>query len=59
METLPNRLTGRPKMGLVSDHAAHSCMVFIRMRPGVKHHPTVTQNGHTERDNPLVTLAGG
>jgi hypothetical protein len=33
--------------------------MFIHMEPGVKHRPTVTQNGYTEQDNPLVVLGDG
>lgn len=29
------------------------------MRPGVKHHPKVTQNEHTEQGNLLAALDGG
>ena len=34
-------------------------MVSTQKESGVQYHPTVTQNGHTERDNLLVALAGG
>jgi hypothetical protein len=37
----------------------HSRMTSTRMRPGVKHRSTVTQNGHTERGNPPTALGGG
>jgi len=34
-------------------------MAFTHTRPGVKHHPTVTQNEHTEQGNLLMALDGG
>ena len=37
----------------------HSRMTPTQMRPGVKHRPTVTPNGHTEQGNPLAALGGG
>ena len=45
--------------GTVSGQVAQRYMVFTQMRPGVKHHPTVTENGPTERDNPLAALVRG
>jgi len=33
-------------------------LASIHTRPGVKHHPTVTENGHTEQGNPPAALGG-
>jgi hypothetical protein len=59
MSILPTLASGQAQTGMIPGHAATLCMVSIQMESGVKHRPTVTPNGHTERDNPLRALAGG
>jgi hypothetical protein len=53
--------------GTVSDHAVPLCMVSIRMKPGVKHPPKITENDCSERiaspvssgNNPPMALSSG
>lgn len=45
--------------GLVSDWpCSATCKAFTQMRPGVKCHPVVTENGHSERGNPFKLSLG-
>ena len=46
-----------PKMGKVlGPYISRGVWYPPARRPGVKHHPKVTQNGHSERSNPTVAL---
>jgi hypothetical protein len=46
-----------PKMGKVfGPYISLGVWYPLRRRPGVKHRPTVTQNGHSERSNSAVAL---
>jgi hypothetical protein len=47
--TLANRLAQK---GTGIRLRSHCIRNTTREIPGVKHHPTVTTNGHSERDNP-------
>ena len=59
MQTLPNWLIGKTQKGTASGYTVHWCVVTTRMRPGVKHYPKVTTNGHSERSNPSKALSSG
>jgi len=50
------RLNGRPKREWFQGAIAHGYCTPLEKKPGVKHHPNVTTNGHSERDNPSVAL---
>jgi hypothetical protein len=43
--------------GTVSGHVVPLCMVSIRMKPGVKHPPKITENDCSERNNPPTALS--
>ena len=59
-EPAKNRLIGRTQNGNGLRSRDHILVVTLtQMRPGVKHHPTVTENGHTEQGNLLAALDGG
>jgi hypothetical protein len=47
---------GSAQKGKVSDHVLRIYVVFTQKEPGVKYRSKVTENGHTERDNPSVAL---
>jgi hypothetical protein len=47
----------RPKGQGLKVKQLSDCLTFTLRRPGVKHHPTVTTNGHAERSNPDAVLS--
>jgi hypothetical protein len=54
---LPNQADGRPQKGEGLRVIQYNGVWYpLRRRPGVKHRPKVTQNGHSERGNPSVAL---
>jgi hypothetical protein len=59
LEVLPDKAGGRPQNG-EGLKAIQSSGVWYPLvkRPGAKHHPKATQNGHTERCNPPKALPG-
>ena len=50
------RAERQAQTGTVSGCATRLCVVSTRMGPGVKYHPTATENRHTERSNLPVAL---
>jgi hypothetical protein len=51
------RTRAGPKMGEVfGPYISLGVWYPLHRRPGVKHRPTATQNGHSERSNPTVAL---
>jgi hypothetical protein len=50
------RAERQAQKGTVPGHATRLCVVSTRREPGVKYHPTATENRHTERSNLPVAL---
>jgi len=44
---------GQAQKGLAPGCATYSCTASTQKEPGVEYRPKATQDGHTERENPL------
>ncbi len=60
MENQPTPVIGLdPKGNGLRVRRPHARLPSTHRRPGVKHPPTATPNGHTEQGNPPGALTGG
>jgi hypothetical protein len=59
IQTLPTLAHRQAQTGTIPGCAAHWGAAAIQTESGVKYHPNVTANGHTERCNPTAALSTG